>query len=202
MAFFNDFFRFFLILEGFWQGFGRVWGWLFDDCSHFFPKLRFYWKVNKTLRGRMNFKGRLLKKHVKVTKKLIKNRCKFTIKKIYAKKRLEIWFWKVLASIWEGFGTLWAALWSLLGAFWRFFRLSKSYLVKALVQDGPQEAFWMDFGSLWKGFGTICSHGFGASGKARGLVFRTCSALVQVQSQFNIIGYTPLDSAALHACSL
>ena len=117
-------------------------------------------KVNKTLRGRMNFKGRLLKKHVKVTKKLIKNRCKFTIKKKYAKKRPKIWFWKVLASIWEGFGTLWAALWSLLGAFWRFFGLSKSYLVKALVQDGPQEAFWMDFGSLWKGFGTVWE-GFG-----------------------------------------
>ena len=42
MAFFIDFFDFSSILEGFWEGFGRVWGQFFDDFSHFFPKLRFY----------------------------------------------------------------------------------------------------------------------------------------------------------------
>ena len=73
-------------------------------------------------------------------------------------------------SIWEGFGTLWAALWSLLGAFWRFFGRSKSYLVKALVQDGLQEAFWMDFRSLWEGLGTVWE-GFGEEfGRILGLL--------------------------------
>ena len=85
----------------------------------------------------------------------MKTRCKFMIRKKHAKKHLKIWFGKVLGSIWEGFGTLWAALWHLLDAFWRFFGRSKSYLVKALVQDELQEAFWMDFGSLWDGFGRV-----------------------------------------------
>ena len=107
MAFFNDFFRFFLILKRFWQGFGRVWEWFFDDFSHFFPKLRFYWKVNKTLRGRMNFKGRLLKKRVKVTKKLIKNRCKFTIKKMRKKAPKNL----ILEGVGLNLGRVWGGIW-------------------------------------------------------------------------------------------
>ena len=65
-----------------------------------------------------------------------------------------------MGSIWEGFGTLWAALWPLLDAFCRFFGRSKSYLVKALVQNELQETFWIDVGSLWEGFGTVWE-GFG-----------------------------------------
>ena len=64
-----------------------------------------------------------------------------------------------MGSIWEGFGTLWAALWSLLGAFWWFFGRSKSYLVKALVQDGLQEPFESILGGVverfGKGFGKV-----------------------------------------------
>ena len=103
----------------------------------------------------MKFKGRLLKKHVKVTKKLKKNRCKFTIKKNAQKSAQKSDFGRCWAHFGKGLGRSGQPC----GHFWAhfdvFFGFSKSYLVKALVQDGPQEAFWMDFGSLWKGFGTV-----------------------------------------------
>ena len=35
------------ILEGFWEGFGRVWGWIFDDFSHFFQNSDFTEKSTK-----------------------------------------------------------------------------------------------------------------------------------------------------------
>ena len=70
-------------------------------------------------------------------------------------------FGRVWGSIWEGFGTLWGLLWALLGGSWPFFGRSKSYLVRAWLQDELQEAFWMDFGSLWEGFGTVLGRFWG-----------------------------------------
>ena len=50
---------------------------------------------------------------------------------------------------------LWVAFWPLLDTFWLFWGSSKSYFLKALVQDQLQEVFWMDLGSLWEGFGPV-----------------------------------------------
>ena len=58
----------------------------------------------------------------------------------------------VLASIWEGSGRVWGVSWVLLGALGLFFRPSKTYFFKALVQDGLQEAFWIDFGAILEEF--------------------------------------------------
>ena len=58
-----------------------------------------------------------------------------------------------MASIWEGSGRVWGVSWALLGALGLFFRRSKTYFFKALVQDGLQEAFWIDFGWLLERFG-------------------------------------------------
>ena len=62
-----------------------------------------------------------------------------------------------LDSIWEGFGTVWDVSWALLGAFWSFRGRSKSNFLKALVQDGPQEASGIDLGLILERFG----QGFG-----------------------------------------
>ena len=67
----------FFDLESILHGFGRVLGGFLDcrvvDLSRFLRKLRICVKVNKTLRGRMNFQGRHSKKTVKFTKKSRKN---------------------------------------------------------------------------------------------------------------------------------
>ena len=57
-----------------------------------------------------------------------------------------------MASIWEGSGRVWGVSWALLGALGLFFRRSKTYFFKALVQDGLQEAFWIDFETILGGF--------------------------------------------------
>ena len=108
----------------------------------------------------INLRVRALQKLRKIVKKSMKNRSQFGVGKKRPGNCFKSGFGTVLGSIWEGVGTLWAAFWPILGAFWRFFGRSRSYLVKALVQDGLQEAFWMDLGSLWEGFGTVWE-GFG-----------------------------------------
>ena len=54
-------------------------------------------KVNKTLRGRIKFEGRLLKKHENFTKKLPKNDANLRSEKGHSKKLLK-------NLIWEGLG--------------------------------------------------------------------------------------------------
>ena len=68
------------------------------------------------------------------------------------KNAQKIGFGTVLGLIWGGFGTVLGLFWALLGHFCSYFGRSKSYLVKALVQDGLQEAFSIDFGRVWGGF--------------------------------------------------
>ena len=60
-----------------------------------------------------------------------------------------------MASIWEGSGRVWGVSGAPLGALGLFFRRSKTYFFKALVQDGLQEAFWVDFGWILEGFGRV-----------------------------------------------
>ena len=139
--------------------------------------------------------------------------------RVFSRRRLRtlacIDFGVPLAS----FGRAWASklrAWaSKLGPSWSMLGMK----LRSLASCGLSWAPWTDFElhqeyfvdqwrrkiTPWRPPGSILqasSHAFGASGKARGLVFWTCSALVQIQSQFNIIGYTPLDSAGLHAGSL
>ena len=68
------FFDFGWILDGFWKDLERYLEGRFVDFSHFSYKLRICVKVNKTLRGRMNFQGRLSKKHVNFQKNARKKR--------------------------------------------------------------------------------------------------------------------------------
>ena len=85
----------------------------------------------------------------------MKKHCKFRVGKQRPKNRSKIDSGRVLASIWEGFGTGWGLSWALLGASWAFFGPSKSSFVKGFVPDGFQEAFWIDFGSIWGDFGRV-----------------------------------------------
>ena len=74
-------------------------------------------EVNETLRGRMNFKGRLLQKQTNSATKLQKNDANLRPEENKRKNCSKIGFGKVLGSIWEGFGTLWSVLGPLWGAF-------------------------------------------------------------------------------------
>ena len=89
------------------------------------------------------------------TEKSMKNWCKFGLGKHDAKYGWKIEFRRVLGSIWEGFGPLWDVFWALLVALGRFCGPSKPTFLKALVQDGLQEAFWIHFGSILGGFGMV-----------------------------------------------
>ena len=73
MVCFPTFFDFGSILHSFWKVLEGYLEGRFLDFSHFSHKLRFCVKVNKTLRGRMNFQGRLSKKHVNFQKNARKN---------------------------------------------------------------------------------------------------------------------------------
>ena len=83
-------------------------------------------------------------------------------RKIKIKKIASNGFGMDLSSIWEGCGTVWDVSWALLGAFWSFHGRSKSNFLKALVQDGPQEASGIDLGLILKDLGRVLG-GFGKS---------------------------------------
>ena len=80
--FLPTFFDFGSILHGFWKVLEGYLESRFLDFSHFSHKLRFCVKVNKTLRGRMNFQGRLCKKTRKFPKK-----CQKKLMKSYGWKK-------------------------------------------------------------------------------------------------------------------
>ena len=82
------------------------------------------------------------------------------------KNRSEIHSGRVLASIWERFGTGCGLSWALLGASWAFFGPSKSSFVKGFVPDGrywpslgasgaPLERFLDTLGRLLAGLGNV-----------------------------------------------
>ena len=86
-------------------------------------------------------------------------RCKFGVAKLRPTNCLKFGFGSVLASIWEGFGTVWGFSQVLWGASWPLFGCSRSSFVRESVQDGLQEPFWIDFGSIlegfWEGLGAV-----------------------------------------------
>ena len=89
----------------------------------------------------------------------MRNQWKFGIGKKTSENPIKIYFGRVLASIWEGFGTVLGLLGVLFAASWLFVGRSKSNFFQALAQNGLQEGFWMDFGSLWEGLeslGRVC----------------------------------------------
>ena len=81
-------------------------------------------EVNETLRGRMNFEGRLLQKQTNSATKLQKKRCEFTTRKKQAPKLFK-------NLIWDGLGLFWALLGpssALLGLFFAVLGLSWAVL--------------------------------------------------------------------------
>ena len=72
LVFGDAFLRFLSIFHRFWMDFGRILGRFSDDFWQFFRKKRKRVEANKTLRGRMNFEGRLFKKCAKFATKLQK----------------------------------------------------------------------------------------------------------------------------------
>ena len=111
--------------------------------------------IEKTLVFTVFCKGRPLEKQQQISKKSMKNLCKFRMEKKRSRSHLKSRFGRVLGSIWPGFGAPWAGFGPLLGALCLLFGRSKRYLFKALVQDKLQEAFWMDSGLLLEGFGKV-----------------------------------------------
>ena len=87
------------------------------------------------------------------------------IRKIQIKKSLEkLGLARSWAPFGEGLGRSVVSLgrsWPLLG---HFFGRLKPNFYKALVPNGPQEAFWMDSGSIWEGFGENLGGSWGDSG--------------------------------------
>ena len=96
--------------------------------------------------------------------KSMKYLCKFGVGKTRPKICSESGFGEVLGFVWDGFGTLWAVFWALLGALGVIFGHSKSFLFRALAQDGLQEASGINLGSILEGFG----EGFGRFGRSLG----------------------------------
>ena len=119
---------------------------------------------HETLRGRMNFEGRLLRKHAHFAKKRHKIDANFRYEKDGPKKPLKIGFGRVLDSIWEGLKEALGGIWSLLGSFGPLFALTFSCL---FLEWSPQvllEASWLDLGSILEGLGGILEgfwEGFG-----------------------------------------
>ena len=126
LAFSINLFSFFSIFVWFFLDFGQVSRRFFDDFWYFFRNMPKRVEVNETLRGRMNFKGRLLQKQTNSATKLQKTDANLRPEKNKRKNCSKIWFERVLGSIWEGFGTLWSVLGALLGAFWLLVGRSKS----------------------------------------------------------------------------
>ena len=71
--FLTIFFDFGSIFRGLGRGLGRILGGFFADFWPFCRKRRNGVEGHETLRGRMNFEGRLLKKHANFIEKAAKN---------------------------------------------------------------------------------------------------------------------------------
>ena len=110
----------FLKFGWFGEGFARILEGFFDDFSRFCRQRRNGVEGHETLRGRMKFAGRLLKKTRNFCKKAAKSRCKFAMRKKTSKKPFKIRFGNVLGFIWEGSRDVLAGVWSLLGPFGLF----------------------------------------------------------------------------------
>ena len=88
----------------------------------------------------------------------MKNQCGFGLVKKTFQNASKNGFWRVLGSIWEGFGTVWTVFWALLGDFWLFFGCSKFNFFQTWASIGPRWAprclwhrFWVDFGRAGDG---------------------------------------------------
>ena len=112
--FLPTFFDFGSILHGFWKVLEGYLEGRFLDFSHFSHKLRFCVKVNKTLRGRMNFQGRLSKKHVNFQKNARKNWWNYMVGKNKGKIHTNTEFGTVLGLSGTGLGGFWNSS----GRFW------------------------------------------------------------------------------------
>ena len=106
----------------------------------------------------MNFKGRLLKTHVKVTKKLIKNRCKFTIKKMRKKAPKNLILEGVglnLGRVWDALGSLVVTFGRILTLFWTFKIISCKSIGPRWAPRGLLDGFWVALERFWDGLGRV-----------------------------------------------
>ena len=115
--------------------FERILGRFSDDFWQFFRKKRKRVEANKTLRGRMNFEGRLFKKHAKLAAKLQTKLCKFTIRKKQAKKLLKN---LILESLGLNLGGGWDALGRLLATFGHILAVFWTLQIVFLESIGPR----------------------------------------------------------------
>ena len=83
------------------------------------------------------------------------NLCKFGVGKTRPKICSESGFGEVLGFVWDGFGTLWAVFWALLGALGVIFAHSKSFLFRALAQDGSKRPLASIWARFWRGLGSL-----------------------------------------------
>ena len=154
-VFLSIFFDFGWIFRGFGRGLGRILGGFFDDFLRFCRKMRNGVEGHETLRGRMNFKGRLLRKHAHFAKKRHKIDANFRYEIDGPKKPLKIVFGRVLDSIWEGLKEALGGIWSLLGSLGPFLALTFSCLFLEWSSKVLLEASGLDSGAIVKVFGRL-----------------------------------------------
>ena len=122
-------------------------------------------EVNKTLRGRMNFKGRLLQKQANSATKLQKK-----MMQIYDQKKTsaKIVQKSDLGGSWAPFGRGLGRSGASCGHFWAHFDcllgVPNHIFLKQWSKMAPRgllDGFWIDFGRVWGGFGCVlgeCGH--------------------------------------------
>ena len=112
------FYRLFSILDRFCMVFGRFWKGIWRAVSSIFHIFRTncvcVWKSTKHLRGRMNFQGRLSKKHVNFQKNARKNWWNYMVGKNKGKIHTNTEFGTVLGLSGTGLGGFWNSS----GRFW------------------------------------------------------------------------------------
>ena len=116
-------------------------------------------EVNKTLRGRMKFKGRLLQKQTNSATKLQKKRCKFTTRKKQTQKLFQNLIWEGLGlhlgRVWDALERLGATFGRILTACWTF---QNHIFLKQWSKMGSKRPFGWLLDRLWKGLGRIWMH--------------------------------------------
>ena len=106
-------------------------------------------EVNKTLRGRMNFKGRLFQKQPHSATKLQNKNAKLRPETNKPKKCWKTWFGKVLGlhlgRVWDALGCLGATFGRILNICWAFQLISFKNMGPRWAPRGLLNCFWIHF---------------------------------------------------------
>ena len=120
-------------------------------------------EVNETLRGRMNFKGRLLQKQTNSATKLQKKRCEFTTRKKTSAKIVQK---SDLGGSWAPFGRGLGRSGASCGHFWAHFDclldVPNHIFLKQWAKMGSKrlfgwllDRFWESLGRIWMRLGRM-----------------------------------------------